>query len=87
MDFIIEIIFEIIIEGMVEGAASERVPLVLRICLRCSSWRFSAGSSCTALLGGDLQSKYSARSVGMGVFALFVAAAFKKTREITAPNE
>ena len=86
MDFIIEIIFEIIIEGMAEGAASKRVPLVLRILLAMILFAFFGGIVALLFWAAIRNRSILLGLIGMGVLLLFVAAAFKKIREITAPK-
>ncbi len=87
MDFIIEIIFEIILEGMVEGAASKRVPLVIRILLALILFVFFGGIVALIFWAAVRKRSILLGLTGIGVLLLFVAVAVKKIREITAPKD
>ncbi len=84
MDFIIDFIFEIILEGMAEGASSKRVPLVIRILLVLILFVFYGGIVALIFWAAIRNRSILLGLIGIGVLLLFVAAAVKKIREITA---
>ncbi len=87
MDYIIEFIFEIILEGMTEGASSKRVPLVIRILLVWIFFVLYGGIVALIFWAAICNRSILLGLIGIGVLLLFVAAAVKKIREITAPKD